>query len=73
MKKVYCLSKDAENLTTYGSVLCSQIVCIRPYSLNTTIARYFVTECSTLQCFFVWGRVMPQRIRNLPGLDQFRN
>jgi len=27
----------------YGCVLwCSQVVCIRPYSLNTTIAFYFV-------------------------------
>jgi len=40
-----CFSKDAENLTTYGYVLwCSQIVCIRPYSLNTIIAFYFVNE-----------------------------
>ena len=41
-----CFSKDAENLTTYGYVLWwSQIVCIRPYSLNTTIAFYFVNKC----------------------------
>jgi len=42
-----CFSKDAENLTTYGYVLwCSQIVCIRPYSLNTIIAFYSVNEWS---------------------------
>jgi len=42
-----CFSKDAENLTTYGYVLwCSQIVCIRSYSLNTTIAFYSVIEWS---------------------------
>jgi len=36
-----CFSKDAKNLTTYGYVLwCSQIVCIRPYSLNTIIEFY---------------------------------
>ena len=40
-----CFSKDAENLTTYGYVLCcSQIVCIRHYSLNTIIAFYSVIE-----------------------------
>jgi len=40
-----CFSKDAENLTRYGYVLwCSQIVCIRPYSLNTIIAFYSVNE-----------------------------
>ena len=42
-----CFSKDAESLTTYGYVLwCSQIVCIRPYFLNTIIAFSFVNECS---------------------------
>jgi len=42
-----CSLKDAESLTTYGCALwSSQIVYIRPYSLNTTIAFYFVTECS---------------------------
>jgi len=40
-----CFSKDVENLTTYDCVLwCSQIVCIRPYSLNTIIAFYSVNE-----------------------------
>ena len=39
-----CFSKDAENLTTYDYVLCSQIVCIRHYSLNTIIAFYSVNE-----------------------------
>ena len=42
-----CFSKDAENLTTYVYILwCSQIVCIRPYSLNTIIAFYSVNEWS---------------------------
>jgi len=42
-----CFSKDAENVTTYGYVLwCSQIVCIRHYSLNTIIAFYSVNEWS---------------------------
>ena len=42
-----CFSKDAENLTTYGYVLwCSQIVCIRHYSLNTIIEFYSVNEWS---------------------------
>ena len=44
-----CFSKDAENLTAYGyMLLCSQIVCIRPYSLNTKIAFYFVNEWSNI-------------------------
>ena len=44
-----CFSKDAESLTTYSYVLwCSQIACIRPYSLNTIIAFYFVNECSNI-------------------------
>jgi len=44
-----CFSKDAENLLKWGWVLwCSQIVCIRPYSLNTTTAFCFVTECSDI-------------------------
>jgi len=44
-----CFSKDAESLTTYGCVLwCSQIFFIRPYSLSTTIAFYFVNECSNI-------------------------
>ena len=42
-------SKDAENLTAYGYVLwCCQMVCIRPNSLNTTIAFYIVNECSNI-------------------------
>ena len=50
-----CFSKDAKNLTTYSCVLwCSQIVCIRPYSLNTTIAFLFVNECSPLGHCIVW-------------------
>ena len=42
-----CSSKDAENLTTYAYVLwCSQIICIRPYSLNTVIVFHSVNELS---------------------------
>ena len=42
-----CFSKDAENVTTNGYMLwCSQIVCIRPYSLNTIIAFYSVNDWS---------------------------
>jgi len=49
-----CFSKDAENLTTYGCVLwCSQIVCIRPNFLNTTIAFYTVNDWSKF-AVFVW-------------------
>jgi len=41
--------KDAESLTAYGcALLCCQLVCIGPYSMNTTIAFYFVTECSAV-------------------------
>jgi len=48
-------SKDAENLTTYGYVLwCSQIVCTRHYSLNTTIAFYSVIEWSNF-AVSVWS------------------
>jgi len=50
-----CFSKDAENLTTYSYVLwCSQIVCIRPYSLNTIIAFYSVNEWSNF-AVSVWS------------------
>jgi len=50
-----CFSKDAENLTKYGYVLwCSQIVCIRPYSLNTIIAFYSVNEWSNF-AVSVWS------------------
>jgi len=42
----------AESLTTYGCALsCSQIVYIRPYSLNTTTAFYFATKCSDVTVF----------------------
>jgi len=44
-----CFSKDAENLATCGyGIRCSQIVCIRPYSLNTTIAFHSVNVWSNL-------------------------
>ena len=50
-----CFSKDAENLTTYGYVLwCSQIVCVRHYSLNTIIAFYSVIEWSNF-AVSVWS------------------
>ena len=48
-------SKNAENLITYGYVLwCSQIVCIRHYSLNTIIAFYSVIEWSNF-AVSVWS------------------
>ena len=63
-------SKEAENLTTYGYALWySQIVCIRRYSLNTTIEFYSVNEWSnfavsvwliachvTMHSTFTWTR-----------------
>jgi len=50
-----CLSKDAENLTTYGYVLwCSQIICTRHYSLNTIIAFYSAIEWSNF-AVSVWS------------------
>jgi len=65
---------DAEILRTYGCVLwCSQIVYIHPYSLDTTTAFDFVTECLALQCLFGWGRVqatiLPYFTWPWPGLD----
>jgi len=52
-----CFLNDTKNLTTYGYALwCSQIVYIRPYSLNTTTAFYSVTECSD-STVSVWGHV----------------
>jgi len=61
--KIICTSflNDAENLATYGCVLwCSQIVYTCPYSLNTTTAFYFMTEClditvhATILPCFTW-------------------
>jgi len=61
---------DAESLKTYGYTLwCSQIVYIRPYSLNTTTAFDFATECSDVSVCFE-GVCMPQCFRTLSGLDQ---
>jgi len=56
-EKIYTtFLNDAEFLTTYGCVLwCSQIVSIRPYSLNSITAVDFVTECSDV-AVFVWLR-----------------
>ena len=69
-----CFSKDAEDLITYGCLLWrSQIVYIRPYSLNTTTAFYFVTEYSDIAVFVRLRVCMSQCIRTLPGFDQFRN
>ena len=56
---------DAEILTTCGFVLwCSQIVYIRPYSLNTATAFYFATKCSDVAVFFclrcVHATILPQ-------------
>jgi len=69
-----CFSIDAEGLITYNCMLWrSQIVYIHPYSLNTTTAFYFVTECSNIAVFVRLRVCMSQCIRTLPGLDQFRN
>ena len=69
-----CFWKDAEGLKTYGCVLwCSQIVYIRPYSLNTTTVFYFVTECSDIAVFVRLRVCTSQCLRTLPGLDRFRN
>jgi len=46
---------------------------ILPYSLNTTTAFYFVTECSNFAVFVRLMVFMSQCIRTLLGLDQFRN
>ena len=46
---------------------------ILPYSLNTTTAFYFVTECSDIAVFVRLRVCMSQCIRTLPGLDQFGN
>jgi len=50
-----------------------QIFYIRPYSLNTTTAFYFVTEWSKIAVFVRLRVCMSQCIRTLPDLDQFRN
>jgi len=51
-KMCTCFLKDAESLTTYGCVLwCSLFIYNLSYSLNTTIAFYFVTECSDVKVF----------------------
>jgi len=46
---------------------------ILPYSLNTTTAFYFVTECSDIAVFVRLRVCVSQGIRTLPGLDQWRN
>ena len=43
----------------------------RPYSLNTTTAFYFVTECSNIAVFVRLRVYMSQCIRTFPGFDQF--
>ena len=50
-----------------------QFVYILPYSLNTTTAFYFVTECSNFAVFVRLRVCMSQCTRTLAGLDQFRN
>jgi len=71
-KNSYLFSNDAEGLITHGCLLrSSQIVYICPYSLNTTTAFYFVTECSNTAVFVRLRVCMSQCIRTLPGLDQF--
>jgi len=43
---------DAESLTMFGYAFsCSQIVYTCPYSLNTTTAFYFATECSDVTAY----------------------
>jgi len=80
-KTISYFSKDAVgNLTTYGCVLwCSQIVYIRPYSLNTTTTFYFVTECSDIQihiavecCSYEGVLSHNTFVLTLPGFVQFR-
>jgi len=39
----------------------------------TSTAYYFVIECSDIALFVRLRVCMSQRIRTLPGLDQFRN
>jgi len=46
---------------------------ILPYSLNTTTAFYFATQCSDTAVFVRLRVCVSQCIRTLPGLDQFRN
>jgi len=48
----------------------SEIVYILPYSLNTTTAFYFATECSDIAVFVRLRVCMSQCIRTLPELDQ---
>jgi len=68
-----CFSKDAENLTTYGYVLwCSQIVCIRPYSLNTIISSYSVNEWSNFAVSVWLMACHATMLLHFPRLDQFR-
>jgi len=50
-----------------------QIVYIHPFSLNTTTAFYFVTECLDIAVFLRLRCVMSQCIHTLPDLEQFRN
>jgi len=52
-KNKYWFLQICRKSKTYGHVgWCSESVCIRPYSLNTTTAFYFVTECSDIAVFF---------------------
>jgi len=53
-EKIYTtFLNDSEILTTCDCMLwCSQIVYIRPSSLNTTTTFYFVTECSEVAVFY---------------------
>jgi len=61
---------DAEILTTYFCVLwCSQIIYIRPYTLNTTTSFDLVTECWDVSVF-AWGRVQAKMLPYFTGLDQ---
>jgi len=66
---ILCDNKESLSaLTTYG---CVQIVCVCPYSLNTTIAFCLVNECSNIaECVSLITRHVT-RIRILPGFAQF--
>ena len=72
-EKWHLFLERCNNLTSYGfKLLCSQIVYIGPYSVNTATAFYALTECSDVT-LFVWGRVLAKTHSHFtwpwPGLD----
>jgi len=74
-EKIYTtFLNTAEILTKYFCMLwCSQIISIRPYSLNTTTAFCFVTGCSDVTVFVCLkacaGLNTSVLYRPWPGLD----